>query len=612
MIKRIFLVIVLVIGTTVGLLYPLIFSGTGGPAGTEPTTITLYQADYRVSADGELTATETITVSFPRHISKRGIFRFFDTADQSDPRVRLEPVIESIERDGKREPYTIEQRDNRYVVARIGDENVIISPGEHVYTIRYRIPGVIAPPTAGAGQDFASSVGDPAGARSAFYWDVVARGWAMSIARADVTVQLPSAATSIECSAAQTQSRTGAVQVGPCDINGQDSQRVTVRATNLAPYGGMTVRTTMDLPAPERVTAPWSLEWDPVLGRNLWFAVLIVVLAIGLLVVGIWLSWTARERKPGYPVMYGPPTVPGSQPPEQLSPAQTLYMKDETVGPHGLTSTLFYLADRGVISLERTSDKSWVITRQGTDEQWQSLDTPSRKVATALGLKALGSTFTASRKNKTSGSTLLAARTGLESETKQWALIHGYLAAARREKAAKVLWYVAIVLAIAGFVGIGGMTLLGLPPALFAIGAVGVLATGVGTRRTSAGRKLWSQSGGFERMLGTPSSQQRFDFAARKDLFISFIPYAVGFGLADKWAEKYRAEMGEEPPMPTWYPYGYAIWATGYGAGSGLGDFESTISASISHYHSQTSSGGGGGYSGGIGGGGGGGGGGSW
>ena len=90
------------------------------------------------------------------------------------------------------------------------------------------------------------------------------------------------------------------------------------------------------------------------------------------------------------------------------------------------------------------------------------------------------------------------------------------------------------------------------------------------------------------------------------------MPWAVAFGVADAWAEKYRIETGEDPPMPLYASSGLHYGAGGFAA-SMADDFSSTVSSAISAYEatqSSSSSGGGGGSSGG--GGGGGGGGGSW
>jgi uncharacterized membrane protein len=159
------------------------------------------------------------------------------------------------------------------------------------------------------------------------------------------------------------------------------------------------------------------------------------------------------------------------------------------------------------------------------------------------------------------------------------------------------------------------MTLLGIIPGLFAIFGFSMAMTGAGTRRTRAGRELWSQIGGFRRVLSTPSSQDRFDFSGRHELYTAYIPWAVAFDCADQWAAKYRTEVGEEPPMPSYLGGYYAGSAIAHGGISDvLGDFDTTVNGAIASYaanqRSTSSGGGGGGFSGG--GGGGGGGGGSW
>ena len=152
----------------------------------------------------------------------------------------------------------------------------------------------------------------------------------------------------------------------------------------------------------------------------------------------------------------------------------------------------------------------------------------------------------------------------------------------------------------------------------FAIAGIGLLGGGVGTRRTPSGRRLWSRAAGFERLLATPSAEERFDYAARQDLFIAYIPYAVALGVAETWAAKYRTATGLEPPVPDWYPTSRdSSPATLYSSSGGLAGFDAAVSASISAYNasqSSSSSSGGSSFSSGGGswGGGGGGGGGTW
>ena len=91
-----------------------------------------------------------------------------------------------------------------------------------------------------------------------------------------------------------------------------------------------------------------------------------------------------------------------------------------------------------------------------------------------------------------------------------------------------------------------------LPLAVFAGLGLPLLGSGSSTRRTAAGRELWSQVGGFRRMLSTASADARFDFAGKQDLYTAYLPWAVAFGCADRWAEKYQLETGQPPPLPAY------------------------------------------------------------
>ena len=108
-------------------------------------------------------------------------------------------------------------------------------------------------------------------------------------------------------------------------------------------------------------------------------------------------------------------------------------------------------------------------------------------------------------------------------------------------------------------------------------------------------------------MLTTDSAEARFDFGARKDLYMAYVPFAVAAGAAALWAKKYEASVGQPAPQPDWYN---SSSTTGWGfvggsSGPSFDSFDSALSSSIGAYtasQSSSSSGGGGGFSGGDGG----------
>ena len=85
------------------------------------------------------------------------------------------PEVSEISLDGESVPYQLLwQNQERFLAAKIGDRNNYLDPGNHVFVIRYAIPGALDPGGAGAHQDFASETGDTATSPSVFFWNVVA------------------------------------------------------------------------------------------------------------------------------------------------------------------------------------------------------------------------------------------------------------------------------------------------------------------------------------------------------------------------------------------------------------------------------------------------------
>ena len=340
----------LVLVAAVGLLWPLLgglFPTSSSPA-NDPVVITEYRAQFDIDADGSLTATEDITAAFPS--GRHGIFRYWDVVDAADPGIRYIPTVTGITMDDRSAPYeTFWESGDRFLVAKIGDPDRYLDPGEHRYRISYTIPGAISPASAGAQAEFASSQGnDPGPVGSTFLWTVVAQGWEMRIERAVVSIALPGVTGQVQCSAG----RPGAAQA--CAIKGAGTAEVTLAAENLPPRSGMAMRASMALAAPARASLPWSITWDPVLGRSV-PVVLLVMVGSGLaLLAGIGWARVSHEDPPGFPVQYVPP--------DGLGPVQVVFMDTEGTGANPLVATLLHMAERGLVRLERPSPDSWSIT----------------------------------------------------------------------------------------------------------------------------------------------------------------------------------------------------------------------------------------------------------
>lgn len=561
---------------------------------SDPVTITSYRAQYDVDEDGTLQATETITADFPP--MRHGIFRYWDLSDVGDSGVRYPPMDVSIRMDGDSVPVSRSwEQGRRFRIAKIGDPDNYLSRGEHTYTIKYRIDGVLASnPGRVADESSSWSGNDPN--RSEFVWQVVAAGWSMPMTRSDITINLPHVTDRLECTIGDGR---------PCTVEGEGTTSLRITTDELSPNTPVLLRAAMDFPAPDRASVPWSIGWDRMLGSALGPLVIVLVISIGILVLGYALARSTLERKPGFPVLY--------EPPAGLGPVLTAFIKTEQIPRRALTATILHLAEQGHVELTDQGG-TWTITSRLPEAQWDQLDPVARHVMSGLGLQVVGSHFSASG-SVGSGEKLKSVQSALPGVARSWGTSNGATSLAAHEWLWRIAFIGAVGVVVFGtFLGATGLYLM--PFAAFAVGSAGVLAPGVGSRRTQAGREIWSRAGGFHRFLSTDAAQDRFDFSGREELYTAYIPYAVAFDVADRWARKYETSTGQSAPMPLWYGAGAHTASTGFfGGGDAFASFEAAVSSSISAYNatqSASSSGGGGGGGGFSGGGGGGGGGGSW
>ena len=126
--------------------------------------------DIEVRRGFSLVVTETIRIEAQGEKFRHGVYRIFPEA--------IEPAVsgfavERVERDGREEPWRAEDAEGG-VMIRIGDANVLLAHGEHVYTIRYRTRlGLNALP-----------------AYDALSWNM-AGDWPFAVERAELRVRLP-------------------------------------------------------------------------------------------------------------------------------------------------------------------------------------------------------------------------------------------------------------------------------------------------------------------------------------------------------------------------------------------------------------------------------------
>ncbi|MEI6622722.1 MAG: DUF2207 domain-containing protein, partial [Actinomycetes bacterium] len=506
--------------------------------------MTSYAAEYTVDANGGMTAVEVVTGQFPN--GKHGIFRYWDATDPRNPGIRYQTTVTSVTRDGNPERYELlNQSADRYLVAKIGDPDALLTAGQHVYQIRYSVTGVITPVSAGPVPTFVTDAGESTpSTQSMFWWNVVANGWRMAIDKADIKVHLPSPSTSVQCTAVTAGSGSDAHGEGPCTLAGAGTANLTISATKIPAFGGLTVRAGMALPPPPVATVPWPWWLDPALGRSTSRLLQALLLVVAALLVGFGWAFATREREPGLPVLY--------EPPKDLGPVQTIFACEETTGDHDLAASVFHLANLGLLKVEAKS-RSWRTTATTPlADAAERCDPVSVRLLKGLGLDDPGDGFSASG-SVASGRKLNDTRKEIGKSCRRWSADVGLTRVSAIGLTGRIVWWVAVVAVFACFTTWWTPTAWALIPLAFVGGGYRLMAAGATRRRTRAGREMWSRAGGFRRMLATPSSELRFDFAARKEMFLPYLPYAVAFGVAKEWAQKYEDELNEKPEMPTWY-----------------------------------------------------------
>ncbi len=357
---------------------------------SEPTTITSYVADFDIDDEGDLTAVETITVDFP--VSDRhGIFRFFDKSDDSAPNARRVPHDIEVTMDGEDVPVDVQSAERgRYVLAKIGDPDVYVSTGEHVYEISYQIDGVLEEGTDGT--------------ETQFYWNLIPGGWLQEIEKSKLTVHLPVAAEDVQCA-------IGDGGDGSCEARGDGTTTLRVRTGALPAQTPVTVKVGLDMPTPPAgKTLPWTARFDPVFGSSLLLLGLVLMLSLAAGAFGFVLAKRAREANPQFPLMYAPP--------EGIGPAQAAYLVTETIDSEQYVATLMYAAEKGAIDLDRADD-AWTITDKNGAEGWAGLDPVTSGVAHLLG--GPGTSFTAAPSDVEAGKRLKTEISDFEDNTKLWA-----------------------------------------------------------------------------------------------------------------------------------------------------------------------------------------------
>lgn len=578
-------------------------------AGTE--RVMRFDALYDVARDSSVTVTETIDYDFAatRH---HGIQRDLVVKQRRDDRYdRVYPldVLSVTASPGTPAGYKVLDEPRGIKRIRIGDPDREIT-GRHRYVIRYRLRGVL------------NGFSD----HDELYWNVTGDEWLVPIEATSLRVNTPPPLTRVACFVGPRGSTLA------CDgAAGRPGESgATFTNTRLAPGSGMTVVVGM-----QPLTSVGAAAPKPILQERWSFsrafaatfitvavAVLLFIAAVAGVVLLVWRRGRDR-RAVGSAIDMAFPDAGGAvearpllehtetpvqfEPPDRLRPGQIGTLVDEEANALDVTATIVDLAARGYLTITEIpkhglfGKQDWTLTRTGKDADG------------LLGyeMKLLGGLFGDKTSVQLSD---LRNKFATKMRTVQDALYDDVVQEGwflRRPDRVRAFWH---GVGVAALVVAGGVTfllakfshlgLLGVPL------VIGALALLFGARwmpsRTAKGTGVLVRAMGFRRFMAE-SEKERARFAERANLFSEYLPYAVMFGVTEKWAHAF-AGLDGQVPTPSWYVSDHPFEVAGFA--HAVDGFSVASSGTLT---STPGSSGGSGFGGGSsGGGGGGGGGGSW
>lgn len=506
------------------------------------------------------------------------------------------------------------------IVLRIGDPDVDDVSGVQRYVVTYTVEGWV-------NQANDQHSGDE------LNWNVIGNGWEVPLSRLSARVTGPAAVEGAVCFAGaygDTTPCTSAAVDGAGATFTQDALAVGEEWTTVTGWPGGT----FDAPP---ILGP---KYDPMSALNpagVGGGVAGAVLLGGIGLAAVRVRKVGRDQEylgltPGLRPVDGQQTLVGPRrraavtvqfaPPEGTRPGEIGTLVDEQADPVDVTATLVDLAVRGYLRIEEVprsnpnkKPKDWTLVQlkdfDGTELEFEATLLRSLFAGRQqVKLSELKTTF---------ASSMASVQTGLYRHVTE----NGWFRANPRTvrtawRAAGValvaIGLVAAFLSVSNHVQARGVGLIGVALAIVGL-VVGFVLAKAAPARTPDGTAVLAQTLGFRRYLATAEANQ-LKFEEGQDIFSKYLPYAIVFGLADRWARIFGelAASGATVPQPGWYvgyynPVPGIFWGQAF-AGS-MERFASVATESLSAPTPGSSGGsgfGGGGFSGGgVGGGGGGG-----
>jgi uncharacterized membrane protein YgcG len=572
------------------LLILLIVSVPGLALGQQES-ITSFDSAITVNQDGSMRVENTITAMVTGDQIQHGIYYDFPTVysnTKTGGRLVIDFQVLGVQLDGHAEPYTVTNWSNGKRV-KIGDPNVLISPGLHTWVIRFSVDRELG--------FFAD--------HDELYWNVTGNGWVFPIDRASATVILPAGAAAKITGLAAYTGIVGSTASDVVTTRAADGTPTFTTTSVLNPGEGLTIVVGWPKGFVQAPTALMRLGWF--LRDNS----ALIVGFVGILLVFLYymVMWYRHGKDPDRGTIIALFT-----PPDGVSPGGARYLTKMGHDSKAFTAALIDMAVKRYISIHQDRNKYW-IERDTAPESVLS-DDELALAGTLIGANARVDFEQANAENIQRA--ILASKEPLEADYQPRFFVNntGYLLTGiLLSVAAAVLTF---------FVAADGTAMQLVAPVIVIV-VLGIMSAVFGSTLksyTREGRQLVDQIAGFRLYLSV-TEKDRLNLLnppeRTPEMFEKYLPYALALDVEQRWSQQFAsvfARMAAEgrPYIPVWYygaywnPVNPAAFASHMGTG-----FTNAISASAVAPGSKSGFGGGGfggggGFSGGGGGGGGGGG----
>ena len=624
--------------------FPFVAQGVQSAQDASGERILAFTADYVLASDGSLGVTETLKWQFgpgEHHGIKRNVTVQQGVADQPNTfRVyEMSDVSATSPTGANAEVYVSELGADQ--VIRIGSPSEPFSGAQQqTYVITYRLAHV-----ANGFTDHAE-----------LFWNVTGGRFDIPVDSVKVTAHGPAAVTDALCFHGADRS------ADPCKATA--GQTATYSATGLGPREQVTIVASFPASAITDTT-PDLRDGDTGFSGNdagsamspgaakalglLGYGGGLAIPALAAVLMGTLVWKRGRDEQyagltPGLtPVEGAPSAVTHGQegpvavqftPPEGVRPGLVGTIIDEAANTIDVSATVVDLAVRGYLTIEEVEAggvfkrTDWTLTKLVPPAQAEAL-LPYEQTLLA-GIFADANPVLLSELKNTFKTTLTSVQAQMYTEVTRLGWFRK-----SPEKARRAWIGLGTVLMGAGLVSgwflgfqsaqtdrVGGLSFV-IPSGIVLAGGLlvaGLIIRVLGKRmaaKTADGSAVLAQSLGFKQYLVTAEARQiRFEEA--QDIFSRYLPYAIVFGVADRWAGTFTevaeaaTAAGQSIGMPGWYIFaGSGGFGNFGGIASGMDSFSTTASGT---FISTPGASGGSGFSGGgfSGGGGGGGGGSSW